>query len=168
MPVHPTRSVEARLVILLNLTLANPACILRITMAQRAALQESIRTKMFSAFKICRHTSSTGQSSVTSAISSHTHWCTNTLCEKRREIRTCDGFKRHEKVHNMLYICMPYGPIETSAEGRGKCAFCGVQEPDQGHLLLHNVSLCIGKASRPLTKSRKADLLKRLALSRRI
>ena len=117
-----------------------------------------------SAFKNCRQTSGTGQSSVTSAISSHSHWCTNTLCEKRREIKTCDGYKRHEKEHDMLYTCMPYGSIETSAEGRGNCAFCGVQEPDQGHLLLHNVSLCIGKASGPLTKSRKADLLKHLAL----
>ena len=63
-----------------------------------------------------------------------------------------------------ICACMPYGPIETSAETQGKCAFCGVQEPDQCQLLLHNASICIGKASRPLTKSRKADLLKHLAL----
>lgn len=77
----------------------------------------------------------------------HYHWCT--ICEDPVPIKTCDGWKRHEKEqHGSSYICMPHGPIELdSSSGVSQCAFCGHYNPDDNHLASHNIQQCAQKST---------------------
>lgn len=103
---------------------------------------------------------------VASSVSSgsgtkHTHWCT--VC-RQRVGETCDGWKRHEKQkHENSYACMPNGPIERTNRGP-RCAFCDLFNPDQRHLDLHAVELCIHKPGKERKFSRKYQLERHLEI----
>lgn len=57
---------------------------------------------------------------------------------------------------------MPNGPEDITEAGR-ECALCGLLDPNSEHFnQQHSVSICLGKLTGPLTKSRKADMIKHL------
>ena len=63
----------------------------------------------------------------------------------------------------MVYRCMPFGAVEDTGSGP-ECAFCGIHDPDQSHRLKHNAIACPGAARKPLTLSRRSNLVKHLTL----
>ena len=83
-----------------------------------------------------------GQGPVATASNDHLHWCV--VCDDPREIKTCDGFKRHMREHETRFYCMLQGP-EVHTENGPKCAFCDVLHPDRRHLGMHNIQLCENK-----------------------
>ena len=94
----------------------------------------------------------------------HAHWCT--YGEHPKPISKCDGWKRHEKEHEVGYLCMPNGPVVDTQHGR-MCALCDEADPGPTHLASqHNNLICAGKFKEPLKKSRKTDMIKHLALHR--
>ena len=100
--------------------------------------------------------------SATSSSTIHSHWCI--VCENPKAITTCDGWKRHMKEHEVIYPCMPQGPVHASDSGP-QCSLCGSTLPDQEHLDAHSVQQCITKGR---TYSRKANLVKHLEEVHRI
>lgn len=100
--------------------------------------------------------------SATSSSSTHSHWCI--VCENPKAITTCDGWKRHMKEHEVIFPCMPQGPVQASDLGP-QCNLCGSLFPDQGHLDAHSVQQCITKGR---TYTRKANLVKHLEEVHRI
>ena len=63
----------------------------------------------------------------------------------------------------MVYRCMPFGAVEDRGSGP-ECAFCGLHDPDPSHRLKHNAIACPGAARKPLTLSRRSNLVKHLTL----
>lgn len=63
----------------------------------------------------------------------------------------------------MVYRCMPFGAVEDTGSGP-ECAFCGIHDPDQSHRLEHNAITCPGAGGKPLTLSRRSNLVKHLTL----
>ena len=90
----------------------------------------------------------------------HTHWCT--YGEHSDRLTTCDGWKRHEKEHEIVYVCMPDGPVENNGSGPC-CALCGVYNPSPAHLDDHQASTCTEGAK--VTRTRKSNLAKHLISS---
>ena len=93
--------------------------------------------------------------------SGHKHWCTH--CEHPKPIGTCDAWKRHEREHEIVYRCMPFGAVEYTTVGP-ECAFCGACNPSQSHLHEHHLLACAGTSRKPLTLSRRSNLVKHLTL----
>ena len=93
----------------------------------------------------------------------HTHWCT--YGEHPDPLTTCDGWKRHEKEHEIVYVCMPDGLVENNGSGPC-CALCGVFDPSPAHLDAHQASTCTEGAK--VTRTRKSNLAKHLMSSHRI
>ena len=90
----------------------------------------------------------------------HAHWCTHG--EHPDPLSTCDGWKRHEKEHEILYVCMPNGLLEN--DGLGPCcALCGEFYPSPAHLDAHKASTCTEGPK--VTRSRKSNLAKHLMSS---
>ena len=58
---------------------------------------------------------------------------------------------------------MPFGAVEDRGSGP-ECAFCGMHNPDPSHRLKHNAIACPGAARKPLTLSRRSNLVKHLTL----
>ena len=100
-----------------------------------------------------------GQGPVATASNDHLHWCV--VCDDPREIKTCDGFKRHMREHETRFYCMLKGPVVDTEKGP-KCAFCNVLHPDPEHLGTHNVHLCMNKSPADRSYSRKELLTKHL------
>ena len=95
--------------------------------------------------------------------SRHAHWCT--YGEHHKPTYTCEGWKRHEREHEVFYVCMPDGPVKEILLGK-MCVLCDQIDPDEDHLSRHQVSICVGKYGEPLKKSRKTDMIKHLAKHR--
>ena len=93
----------------------------------------------------------------------HAHWCT--YGEHLKPTYTCEGWKRHEREHEVPYVCMPDGPVIETLQGK-RCVLCSKIDPDDEHLAKHRVSICVGKFGEPLKKSRKTDMIKHLAKHR--
>ena len=100
--------------------------------------------------------------SATATSSTHSHWCI--VCENPKAITTCDGWKRHMKEHEVIFPCMPQGPVQASDLGP-QCNLCSSLFPDQGHLDAHSVQQCTTKGR---TYTRKANLVKHLEEVHRI
>ena len=92
--------------------------------------------------------------------SRHAHWCT--YGEHHKPTYTCEGWKRHEREHEVPYVCMPDGPVKETLHGK-MCVLCSKFDPDEEHLSRHRVSICVGRYGEPLKKSRKTDMIKHLA-----
>ena len=58
---------------------------------------------------------------------------------------------------------MPFGPVEDRGSGP-ECAFCGLHNPEPSHRLKHNAIACPGAARKPLTLSRRSNLVRHLTL----
>ena len=102
---------------------------------------------------------SRGQGPVATASNDHLHWCV--VCDDPREIKTCDGFKRHMREHETRFYCMLKGPVVDTENGP-KCAFCNVLHPDPEHLDTHNIHLCMNKSPADRSYSRKELLTNHL------
>lgn len=100
--------------------------------------------------------------SATPTSGTHSHWCI--LCENPKAITTCDGWKRHMKEHEVIFPCMPQGPVQALDLGP-QCNLCGSFSPDQEHLDSHSVQQCVTKCR---TYTRKANLVKHLEEVHRI
>lgn len=88
-----------------------------------------------------------------------TCWCT--YCP--RQFRTKDGWSRHEKEdhENQVYPCMPHGPVEN--RGRGpECSICATSNPDEGHLMMHQLGPCLEKSVTGREYKRRGDLVSHL------
>ena len=90
----------------------------------------------------------------------HAHWCTHG--EHTDPMHTCDGWKRHEKEHDIHYVCMPNGLLENDGLGP-HCALCGIFNPSPAHLDAHKASTCTEGPK--VTRSRKSNLAKHLVSS---
>ena len=84
------------------------------------------------------------------AKSNHTYWCT--IC-CNRSYKNSDDWKKHEKEHEIKFICMLYGLFEPTEDGQ-KCVLCGAVDPADGHHLAHNIGACLAAADRPSFKRR--------------
>lgn len=109
-------------------------------------------------FHFSRRTSNSmiGAPSATQTGGAHSHWCI--VCENPKAITTCDGWKRHMKEHEVIFPCMPQGPVQASELGP-QCSLCRSFSPDQEHLDAHSVQQCVTKCR---TYTRKANLVKHL------
>ena len=58
---------------------------------------------------------------------------------------------------------MPFGAVEDRGSGP-ECAFCGLHDPEPSHRLKHNAIACPGAARKPLTLSRRSNLVRHLTL----
>ena len=58
---------------------------------------------------------------------------------------------------------MPFGAVEKTAAGP-ECAFCGARSPSPSHLQEHHITACAGTSRKPLTLSRRSNLVKHLTL----
>ena len=90
----------------------------------------------------------------------HTRWCT--YGEHSSPFTTCDGWKRHEKEHEIVFVCMPNGLVEDNGSGP-YCALCGVCNPSSAHLDAHQASTCTEGAK--ATRTRQSNLAKHLMSS---
>ena len=91
--------------------------------------------------------------------SKHSHWCTSR--QHRGEIKSCAGFKRHEKEDEEYYVFLPLGPIVPGPQGSPKCALCDELHPDDAHLEEHNVLMYKEKKA-PIRKARRPNFEKLL------
>ena len=109
-------------------------------------------------FHFSRRTSNSmiGAPSAIPTSGTHSHWCI--VCENPKAMTTCDGWKRHMKEHEVIFPCMPQGPVQASDLGP-QCNLCGSFSPDQEHLDAHSVQQCVTKCR---TYTRKANLVKHL------
>ena len=98
-------------------------------------------------------------SSSINAYNRHSHWCT--ICPEPKAILTCDGFKRHMKEHETMYVCMPYGSVEITHSGP-KCAFCDTMYPDEDHLEKHMANPCAARSVKGRSYTRKVNFKKHL------
>ena len=90
----------------------------------------------------------------------HAHWCT--YGEHSDPSYTCDGWKRHEKEHEIVYVCMPDGLVENNGSSPC-CALCGICNPSPAHLDTHQASTCTEGAK--VSRTRKSNLAKHLMSS---
>ena len=109
-------------------------------------------------FHFSRQTSTSmiGAPSATQTSGAHSHWCI--VCDNPKAITTCDGWKRHMKEHEVIFPCMPQGPVQASDLGP-QCSLCRSFSPDQEHIDAHSVQQCVTKCR---TYTRKANLVKHL------
>ena len=80
----------------------------------------------------------------------HKYWCT--VCDNR-SFKQSDGWKKHEKEHEVKYVCMLKGLFESTKDGR-RCVLCGALNQADSHHLLHNTTLCVKATNRPSVKRR--------------
>ncbi|KAF9873243.1 Homeobox protein-like protein [Colletotrichum karsti] len=86
-------------------------------------------------------------------------FCTETF-------KTKYAWQRHENsLHLSLeqWVCAPHGAIEGT-EGDSWCAFCGVPDPNDAHIVSHNYDICRSRPLRERTFSRKDHLAQHLRL----
>ena len=112
-------------------------------------------SRVNSASDLPRNLSNLSTASMSSSSGAHNHWCT--CCENPKAMTTCEGWKRHMKEHETIYICMPNGAIDIER----KCVLCGIVSPDQNHLNSHNISSCMERHRR---YTRKCNLVKHLEM----
>ncbi|KAL2042583.1 hypothetical protein N7G274_004342 [Stereocaulon virgatum] len=138
--------------------------------SHRSSARSSLRSSISSFETPSPYNSATSYSSSRSSLgqaslidlggNEHTHWCT--YGEHKNPITTCDGWKRHEKEHETVYVCMPRGPIEDWGLGP-QCVFCGLRRPHPSHFQEHHLSSCLDQSTGPMKRSRKSNMVKHLA-----
>lgn len=97
-----------------------------------------------------RQISNSALGSVKPAQLGHRYWCT--VCNNRC-FKHSDGWKKHEKEHEVKYVCMLKELFEPTKEGR-RCTLCGALNQADSHQLIHNIAQCIEAARRPIFKRR--------------
>ena len=95
------------------------------------------------------------------------YWCVNMFCDRHRDqyiYTTCDGWKRHMKEHETVWLCMPYGPFENAGTGV-ICALCGSMSPNKSHMAGHSIGDCGDRSDKLRGLSRRCNLEKHLLQS---
>ena len=80
----------------------------------------------------------------------HKYWCT--VCDNH-SFKHSDGWKKHEKEHEVKYVCMLKGLFESTKDGR-RCVLCGALNQADSHHLVHNTIPCVKATNRPCVKRR--------------
>lgn len=80
----------------------------------------------------------------------HKYWCT--VCDNH-SFQNSDGWKKHEKEHEIKYVCLLGGIFETTNEGR-RCILCGALNQPDSHHSVHNIAPCVEATNRPSFKRR--------------
>ena len=80
----------------------------------------------------------------------HKYWCT--VCDNH-SFKHSDGWKKHEKEHEVKYVCMLKGLFEFTKDGR-RCVLCGALNQADSHHLVHNTTPCVKSSNRPSVKRR--------------
>ena len=80
----------------------------------------------------------------------HKYWCT--VCDNH-SFKHSDGWKKHEKEHEVKYVCMLKGLFEFTKDGR-RCVLCGALNQADSHHLVHNITPCVKATNRPSVKRR--------------
>ena len=80
----------------------------------------------------------------------YTYWCT--VCGDR-SYKNSDDWKKHEKEHEIKYVCMLNGLVEPTEDGQ-KCVLCGALNPTDNHHSAHNIAPCLEAVDRPSFKRR--------------
>ena len=97
-----------------------------------------------------RVTTSSTPGFVKPAHPGHKYWCT--VCDSR-SFKQSDGWKKHEKEHEVKYVCMVEQLFEPTKEGR-RCVLCGALNQADNHHLVHNIAPCVESTNRPFFKRR--------------
>ena len=84
-----------------------------------------------------------------------------TLCGYDRPFKNQSDWKKHEREHDTKYICMLKGQRETTPQGV-QCAFCGVLNPPDDHLLQHNPQPCLPGPPQSFSTQRRYELVNHL------
>lgn len=87
------------------------------------------------------------------------YWCT--ICEDQRSYKNISDWRKHEKEHVDVYVCMLRGPVDET-EGCIRCSLCGTLDPTDKHLGEHNTQLCGQEVPGPFTCKRRVDLVRHL------
>ena len=85
------------------------------------------------------------------------YWCT--VCDEH-SYQDIDGWRKHEREHEIDYVCMLCGLFETTKDGR-ICVLCGALDQEDSHALVHNVAPCLNAADHPSFK-RKYGMVRHL------
>lgn len=85
-----------------------------------------------------------------------------TLCDEFKPFKNQSDWKKHEKEHDTTYICMVRGPREATRYG-AQCAFCGILNPDDGHLLEHNAQACGEGPPKSFSHKRRYEMVSHLS-----
>lgn len=88
--------------------------------------------------------------SVKPTNSEHIYWCT--VCDNH-SYQHSDSWKKHEKEHEITYVCMLKESFEPTKDGR-RCVFCGALNQADSHHSAHNVVPCVEAVDRPTFKRR--------------
>ena len=82
------------------------------------------------------------------------YWCT--ICEDRRPYKNLSDWRKHEKGHVDVYVCMLTGPVDET-DGCVTCSLCGLSNPNEEHLSAHNTHVCNPGS---FFRKRRADLVR--------
>jgi hypothetical protein len=83
-------------------------------------------------------------------------------------LETCgnqEEWEQHETSQHITqrdWICMPWGPIEQTEDGKDICVFCSAVDPGISHCSQHRDEPCIGQAVEDRTYTSKQDFQKHL------
>lgn len=84
-----------------------------------------------------------------------------TICEDQRSYKNISDWRKHEREHVDVYVCMLKGPVDET-EGGIRCSLCGTLDPTDKHLGEHNTQLCGQEVPGPFTCKRRVDLVRHL------
>ena len=108
------------------------------------------------------------QETLSSGAADARSWqCINMSCQKYLDhfvYETCDGWKRHMKEHETIWLCMPYGPLEKAEDGL-ICVLCGSVDPNESHMAKHTIGRCGDTTTKLRGVSRRSNLEKHLLRS---
>ena len=87
------------------------------------------------------------------------YWCT--ICEDQRSYKNISDWRKHEKEHVDVYVCMLRGPVDE-IQGCIRCSLCGTLNPTVKHFGEHDTQLCEQEVPGPFTCKRRVDLVRHL------
>ena len=84
-----------------------------------------------------------------------------TLCDYQRPFKNQSDWKKHEREHDTTYVCMLKGAREATPQG-SQCAFYGILDPHDDHLLKHNAQACLHGPPESFSSKRRHDMVNHL------
>ena len=88
------------------------------------------------------------------------YYCT--LCAHYRPFKNQSDWRKHEREHDTTYVCMLKGPREVTPQGI-QCAFCGILNPLDGHLSVHDAQKCLHGPPGSFSSKRRHELVNHLS-----
>lgn len=84
-----------------------------------------------------------------------------TICPANRPFKNLSEWKRHERGHEISYICMLGGPRKLTRLGL-VCVVCGSPGPDEKHLEAHKVNPCAEQTPASFSCKRRDQMVTHL------